>query len=75
MHCNVWHDKNLCSTNLYDRCLTRIIRIHGSCINLSLYDMVSCLFVQVVGVTVDELAAAQKWNGAGVLNLLTKHPL
>ena len=31
--------------------------------------------VQVVGVTVDELAAAQKWNGAGVLDLLTRHPL
>ena len=71
MHCNVWHDKNLCNTNLYDRRLTCII-----CINKLLrYDMMSCLFVQVVGVTVDELAAAQKWNGAGVLNLLTKHPL
>ena len=34
-----------------------------------------CFLVQVVGVTVDELAAAQKWNGAGVLDLLTKHPL
>ena len=31
--------------------------------------------IQVVGVTNDELAAAQKWNGAGVLELLTKHPL
>ena len=25
MHCNVWHDKNLCSINLCDRCLTRIV--------------------------------------------------
>ena len=43
-----------------------------------MYDVISChvwLSGQVVGVTVDELAAAQKWNGAGVLNLLTKHPL
>ena len=28
MHCNVWRNKNLCSTNLCDWRLTRIIRIN-----------------------------------------------
>ena len=28
MHCNVWHDKNLCGTNLCNWRLTRIIRIN-----------------------------------------------
>ena len=28
MHCNVWHDKKLCGTNLCDQRLTRIIRIN-----------------------------------------------
>ena len=28
MHCNVWRDKNLCSTNLCDQLLTRIIHIN-----------------------------------------------
>ena len=28
MHCNLWHDKNLCGTNLCNQCLTRIIRIN-----------------------------------------------
>ena len=29
---------------------------------------------QVVGVTTDELAAAQKWNGPGILELLKSRP-
>ena len=28
MHCNVWHDKNLCGTNFCDWHFTRIIRIN-----------------------------------------------
>eukprot|EP00731_Ephydatia_muelleri_P009014 Em0004g1352a len=31
-------------------------------------------FVQIVGVTEDELSAAQRWNGPGVLKLLMAHP-
>ena len=31
MHYNVWRDKNLCSTNLCDRCLTRIFCINKTC--------------------------------------------
>ena len=30
MYCNVWCDKNLCSTNLCDLCLTHIICINKS---------------------------------------------
>ena len=30
MHCNIWHDENLCRTNLCDQRLTRIIRINKS---------------------------------------------
>ena len=30
---------------------------------------------QVVGITQEEVVAVQKWNGAGVLDLLTKHSL
>ena len=33
----------------------------------------SCMimwFAQVVGITADELEAAQKWNGPGILELL-----
>lgn len=31
-------------------------------------------FVQIIGVCADELRAAQKWNGSGVLNMLTQLP-
>ena len=30
VHCNIWHDKNLCGTNLCDWQLTHIIRINKS---------------------------------------------
>lgn len=32
-------------------------------------------FVQIVGVTADELRAAQQWNGTGVLDILNRLPL
>lgn len=32
-------------------------------------------FVEIVGVTADELRAAQQWNGAGVLDILSQLPL
>ncbi|XKL59800.1 hypothetical protein PGB90_000816 [Kerria lacca] len=31
-------------------------------------------FVQIIGVCKDELKAAQKWNGLGILNILKKLP-
>ena len=31
MHCNVWYDNNLHSTNLCDQHLTRIIHINKTC--------------------------------------------
>ena len=41
MHSNVWRDKNLCSTNLCDRHLTRIIRVTKT--RASLYDNLHCV--------------------------------
>lgn len=29
-------------------------------------------FLQVVGLTIEELQAAQKWNGCGVLNIMKR---
>lgn len=31
-------------------------------------------FIQIVGIFKEELEAAQKWNGLGVLNILKKSP-
>ena len=63
MHCNVWCNKNLCSANLCDRRLTRIIRINKTraekgrfTVRLMLYS----LFVHTIG------SSAEKVN-AGVL--------
>ena len=43
MHNNIWYDKNLCSTNLCDQRLTRII-----CINIS-HAEICCFTVPVPG--------------------------
>lgn len=32
-------------------------------------------FLQIVGLTSDELQAAQRWNGIGILNIMKKFPL
>ncbi|XP_054168726.1 suppressor of fused homolog [Oppia nitens] len=34
----------------------------------------SVTFIQIVGVCLEELKAAQKWNGPGVIDLLRSHP-
>ena len=42
MHSNVWHDRNLCSTNLCDLCLTRIISINKSHTEICRYTVLWC---------------------------------
>lgn len=32
-------------------------------------------FVQIVGITSEELRAAQQWNGDGILKMLSRNPL
>lgn len=31
-------------------------------------------FIQIVGICTEELKAAQQWNGAGILDMITRMP-
>ena len=45
MHCNIWHDKNLCGTNLCDRRLTRINKSHAEICRFTVttHTIIDCL--------------------------------
>ena len=66
MHCNVWHDKNLCSTNLCNLRLTRILLIH--ILNNFTPKIVALQHIIVIYISICMHKLTSNWSSWGLLH-------